>query len=263
MKISINRLKEFIPFQESPEEIAALLTASGLEVEGIEKFESLPGGLEGVVIGEVMSCRPHPNADKLSLTTVDVGTETVPIVCGAPNVAAGQKVAVALVGATLYPHQGEPFTIKRAKIRGEISEGMICAEDELGLGEGHDGIMVLNTDFPNGSPAREYFNIVTDQVLEIGLTPNRSDAASHLGVARDLRALLGKEINLPAVEDFQIDNRSRPFTVEVQSSSDCPRYGGLTISGIKVGTSPEWLQSYLKALGLEPINNIVDVTNFI
>jgi phenylalanyl-tRNA synthetase beta chain len=263
MKISINRLKEFIPFQESPEEIAALLTASGLEVEGIEKFESLPGGLEGVVIGEVMSCCPHPNADKLSLTTVDVGTETVPIVCGAPNVAAGQKVAVALVGATLYPHQGEPFTIKRAKIRGEISEGMICAEDELGLGEGHDGIMVLNTDFPNGSPAREYFNIVTDQVLEIGLTPNRSDAASHLGVARDLRALLGKEINLPAVDDFQIDNRSRPFTVEVQSSSDCPRYGGLTISGIKVGTSPEWLQSYLKALGLEPINNIVDVTNFI
>ena len=263
MKISINRLKEIIPFRESPEQIAALLTASGLEVEGIEKFESLPGGLEGVVIGEVMSCQPHPNADKLRVTTVDVGTETLPIVCGAPNVAAGQKVAVALVGATLYPHHGDPFTIKQAKIRGEASRGMICAEDELGLGEGHDGIMVLDTELPNGSPARDHFNVVTDQVLEIGLTPNRSDAASHLGVARDLRALLGKEIHLPAVDDFQVDNHSRPFKVEVESSLDCPRYAGLTISGIKVGPSPDWLQHYLKALGLEPINNIVDITNFI
>lgn len=263
MKISINRLKEFIPFQQSSEEIAALLTASGLEVEGIDKFESLPGGLEGVVIGEVLTCGPHPNADKLSLTTVDVGTEVLPIVCGAPNVAAGQKVAVALVGATLYPSKGEPFTIKKAKIRGEASQGMICAEDELGLGDGHEGIMVLDTDLTNGTPASGYFDIVRDQVLEIGLTPNRSDAASHLGVARDLRALLGKEINLPAVDGFQVDNRNRPITVEVENSSDCPRYAGLTISGLKVSPSPDWLQNYLRALGLEPINNIVDITNYI
>ncbi|HLT06727.1 MAG TPA: phenylalanine--tRNA ligase subunit beta [Cyclobacteriaceae bacterium] len=263
MKISINRLKEFISFEESPEEIAALLTASGLEVEGIEKFESLPGGLEGVVIGQVMSCQPHPNADKLSLTTVDVGDETLPIVCGAPNVAAGQKVAVALVGATLHPYKGEPFTIKKAKIRGEASQGMICAEDELGLGEGHEGIMVLDTLLPNGTPARDYFKVLSDEVLEIGLTPNRSDAASHLGVARDLRALLGREIYLPSVESFVVDNNSKPVTVEVESSVDCPRYAGLTISGIQVAPSPDWLQNYLKALGLEPINNIVDITNFI
>ena len=263
MKISINRLKNFIPFQESPEEIAALLTASGLEVEGIDKFESIPGSLEGIVIGQVLTCVPHPNADKLSLTTVDVGEETVPIVCGAPNVAAGQKVAVALVGATLHPQQGEPFVIKKAKIRGEASQGMICAEDELGLGDGHDGIMVLDTELPNGTPANQYFNVVTDQVLEIGLTPNRSDAASHLGVARDLKALLKKELSLPSVEAFEVDNRSRIIEVEVESTADCPRYAGLTITGVKVGPSPEWLQNFLKALDLEPINNIVDITNFV
>jgi len=263
MKISINRLKNFIPFQESPEEIAALLTASGLEVEGIDKFESIPGSLEGIVIGQVLTCVPHPNADKLSLTTVDVGEETVPIVCGAPNVAAGQKVAVALVGATLYPQQGEPFVIKKAKIRGEASQGMICAEDELGLGDGHDGIMVLDTELPNGTPANQYFNVVTDHVLEIGLTPNRSDAASHLGVARDLKALLKKELSLPSVEAFEVDNRSRIIEVEVESTADCPRYAGLTITGVKVGPSPEWLQNFLKALDLEPINNIVDITNFV
>src|SRR5690606_16320340 len=263
MKISINRLKEFIPFQESPEEIAALLTASGLEVAGVVAFESLPGSLEGEVIGEGLTCEPHPNADNLSRTTVDVGNEILSIVCGAPNVAAGQKVAVALVGATLHPHNGEPFTIKKAKIRGEASQGMICAEDELGLGEGHDGIMVLDSDLSNGTPASEYLDIVRDQVLEIGLTPNRSDAASHLGVARDLRALLGKEIYLPDVDAFQVDNRNRPITVEVENSLDCPRYAGLTISGIKVAPSPDWLQNYLKAIGLEPINNIVDITNFI
>jgi len=263
MKISINRLKNFITFQESSEEVAALLTASGLEVEGIEKFESIPGSLEGVVIGQVMTCVPHPNADKLSLTTVDVGEETVPIVCGAPNVAAGQKVAVALVGATLYPQEGEPFVIKKAKIRGEASQGMICAEDELGLGDGHDGIMVLDTILPNGTPASQYFHISTDHVLEIGLTPNRSDAASHLGVARDLKALLKKELNLPAVDAFAVDNRNRTVKVEVEDRLDCPRYAGLTISGVKVGPSPVWLQDFLKALDLEPINNIVDITNFI
>jgi phenylalanyl-tRNA synthetase beta chain len=263
MKISINRLKDFVPFEKSPEEIAALLTASGLEVEGISKFESIRGSLEGVVIGEVLSCVPHPNADKLSLTTVDVGEEVVPIVCGAPNVAQGQKVAIALVNSTLYPKDSASFTIKKAKIRGEISQGMICAEDELGLGIGHDGIMVLDTQLPNGTPASRFFNIVKDDVLEIGLTPNRSDAASHLGVARDLKALLKQEIILPPIDGFEVDNTERPVQVEVENPADCPRYSGLTITGIKVGPSPEWLQNYLKALGLEPINNIVDITNFI
>ncbi len=263
MKISINRLKNFIPFQESPEEIAALLTASGLEVEGVEEFESIPGALVGVVIGEVLTCVSHPNADKLSLTSVNVGEEVVPIVCGAPNVAQGQKVAVAIVGATLYPKGGEPFAIKKAKIRGEVSQGMICAEDELGLGEGHEGILVLDTQLPNGTPASQFFNIVTDQVLEIGLTPNRSDAASHLGVARDLKALLKGEIILPNTDGFKVDNHRRSIEVEVENHMDCPRYAGLTITGIQVRPSPEWLQNYLRTLHLEPINNIVDITNFI
>ena len=263
MKISINRLKDFILLNHSSEEIADMLTKSGLEVEGIESFESIPGGLKGIVIGEVLSCEPHPNAEKLSLTTVDVGAEVLPIVCGAPNVAKGQKVVVATLGTTLYPSAGEPFTIKKAKIRGESSVGMICAEDELGLGASHAGIIVLDTDLPNGSPAAEYFNISSDEILEIGLTPNRADAASHLGVARDLKAILKSAVCKPSVEEFQVDNNSRPFQVEVEDAADCPRYAGLTISDIKVGPSPEWLQNYLKALDLDPINNIVDITNFI
>jgi phenylalanyl-tRNA synthetase beta chain len=263
MKISINRLKSFIALDQSPEEIAALLTGSGLEVEGIDFFESIEGGLEGVVIGEVITCGKHPNADKLSVTTVDVGGEIVPIVCGAPNVAKGQKVVVAKEGATLYPFTGDPFEIKKAKIRGEVSQGMICAEDEIGIGESHAGIMVLDTDLPNGTPASEYFKVVRDHVLEIGLTPNRADAASHLGVARDLKALLKREICIPSVDNFKVDNTDRVIPVEVESAEDCPRYAGLTISNIKVGPSPEWLQNYLKALDLDPINNIVDITNFI
>ena len=263
MKISINRLKDFIALDQSPEEIAALLTGSGLEVEGIEIFESIRGGLEGVVIGEVLTCERHPNADKLSVTTVDLGGEIVPIVCGAPNVAKGQKVIVAKEGSVLYPATGEPIEIKKAKIRGEISQGMICAEDEIGIGHSHAGIMVLDTDLPNGTPAAEYFEVVSDHVLEIGLTPNRADAASHLGVARDLKALLKKEICLPSVDQFKTDNISRTIQVEVKSAMDCPRYAGLTISNIKVGPSPDWLQNYLRALDLEPINNIVDITNFI
>lgn len=263
MKISVNRLKDFIHFEESPEEIAALLTGSGLEVEGIEVFESIQGGLEGVVIGEVLTCERHPNADKLSLTTVDIGDQVVPIVCGAPNVAKGQKVVVAKEGCTLYPISGEPFEIKKAKIRGEVSQGMICAEDEIGIGESHAGIIVLDTYLPNGTPAFEYFEVVRDHVLEIGLTPNRADAASHFGVARDLKALLKREICLPSVGDFEIDNKSREIQVEVESAGDCPRYAGLTISNLKVGPSPEWLQNYLRALDLEPINNVVDITNFI
>jgi phenylalanyl-tRNA synthetase beta chain len=263
MKISINRLKDFIALDQTAEEIGSLLTGSGLEVEGIEKFESIRGGLEGVVIGEVMTCDRHPNADKLSVTTVDVGGEIVPIVCGAPNVAKGQKVIVAKEGSTLYPVSGETLEIKKAKIRGEVSQGMICAEDEIGIGHSHAGIMVLDTDLPNGTPASQYFEVVNDHVLEIGLTPNRADAASHLGVVRDLKALLKKEICLPSVDNFHIDNRSKTIPVEVESAKDCPRYSGLTISNIKVGPSPEWLKNYLRALDLEPINNIVDITNFI
>jgi phenylalanyl-tRNA synthetase beta chain len=263
MKISINRLKDFIALDQSPEKIGSLLTGSGLEVEGIEIFESIRGGLKGVVIGEVLTCERHPNADKLTVTTVDVGGEIVPIVCGAPNVAKGQKVVVAKEGSILYPVSGAPLEIKKAKIRGEVSQGMICAEDEIGIGHSHAGIMVLDTDLPNGTPASQYFNVVHDHVLEIGLTPNRADAASHLGVARDLKALLKKEICLSSVDNFQIDNTSRTIPVEVESTIDCPRYSGLTISNLKVGPSPEWLKNYLRALDLEPINNIVDITNFI
>ncbi|WP_162417115.1 phenylalanine--tRNA ligase subunit beta [Cyclobacterium roseum] len=263
MKISINRLKDYIPFDQSPEEIADLLTASGLEVEGIASYESVKGSLKGIVVGEVISCEPHPNADKLSLTLVDVGDRMLPIVCGAPNVAKGQKVPVATVGTTLYPKEGGSFEIKKAKIRGEVSEGMICAEDELGLGASHEGILVLDTDFPNGSPVAPLFEISESKVLEIGLTPNRADAASHLGVARDLKALLRKELTMPDLSGFSVAREDRAFKVTVEDQKDCPRYAGLTISGVKATPSPKWLQDYLKALDLEPINVIVDITNFI
>ncbi len=262
MKISINRLQEYIGLELDPSKTAALLTGSGLEVEGIEVYESIKGSLEGVVIGEVMKCERHPNADKLSLTTVDIGTETVPIVCGAPNVAKGQKVVVATEGAMLYPTEGEPFQIKKTKIRGEVSQGMICAEDEIGIGKSHAGIMVLDTDLPNGSPAAAHFKVVKDHVLEIGLTPNRADAASHLGVARDLKALLKHDLQLPEVSGFNSGSKAG-VEVSVSDPKDCPRYSGLTISNVKVGPSPEWLQVYLRALDLEPINNIVDITNYI
>ncbi|EPR66792.1 phenylalanine--tRNA ligase subunit beta [Cyclobacterium qasimii] len=263
MKISINRLKDYIPFDQSTKEIGDLLTAGGLEVEGISIYESVKGSLKGIVVGEVLSCEPHPNADKLSLTTVDIGTEIVPIVCGASNVAKGQKVPVATVGATLYPSSGESFEIKKAKIRGEVSLGMICAEDELGLGTGHEGILVLDTELPNGSGVAQLFDIKEIEVLEIGLTPNRADAASHLGVARDLKALLNKDLVLTDVEAFKVDNSDRTIKVSVADSQDCPRYSGLTLSNVKVAPSPKWLQDYIKAIGLEPINNVVDITNFI
>lgn len=263
MKISINRLKNFILLDQSSEEIASLLTGSGLEVEGIEHFESIKGGLEGIVIGEILTCERHPNADKLSITTVDIGTAVVPIVCGAPNVASGQKVVVATENCMLYPSSGDPFQIKKAKIRGEVSQGMICAEDEIGLGGGHAGIMVLETNLSNGTPAAEYFKVEKSEVLEIGLTPNRADAASHLGVARDLKALLNKEICLPSVDNFKVNHTSLTIPVKVSNPDDCPRYSGLTISNIKVSPSPLWLQNYLRSLDLEPINNIVDITNFI
>ncbi|MGM0944969.1 MAG: phenylalanine--tRNA ligase subunit beta [Bacteroidota bacterium] len=264
MKISINRLKKYIALTESPDEIAALLTQSGLEVEGIEEFVSIPGALEGIVIGEVLTCEKHPDADKLSLTTVDIGAdEPSQIVCGAPNVAAGQKVLVATVGATLYPTEGDSFSIKKAKIRGKVSEGMICAEDELGLGTSHDGILVLDTDLPNGTPASELIPVTRDYVLEIGLTPNRADAASHLGVARDLKALLGRPLCIDQTPELEIEGGRKKIEVSVENAADCPRYAGIVISDLKIAPSPQWLQDFLRALDLEPINNVVDITNFI
>lgn len=263
MKISINRLKKYLALTESPEEIGALLTRSGLEVEGIEEFESVPGGLQGIVVGEVLTCEKHSDADKLSLTTVDIGSAVVPIVCGAPNVAKGQKVLVATVGAKLFPTEGEPFEIKKAKIRGQVSEGMICAEDEIGLGKSHAGIMVLDTDLANGTPASEYVEVAQDQILEIGLTPNRADAASHLGVARDLKALVGREICLDSEQDLKAETSGPQISVEVQNSADCPRYAGVVITDLTIGPSPQWLQNFLRSLDLEPINNVVDITNFI
>jgi phenylalanyl-tRNA synthetase beta chain len=264
MKISLNWLKEYMDLPEPASEVASLLTRSGLEVEGVEEVESIKGGLKGLVIGEVLTCGKHPDADKLSLTTVDIGQGTVsPIVCGASNVRAGQKVVVATVGATLYPTQGEPFSIKKAKIRGEVSEGMICAEDEIGLGTSHEGILVLDTNLPNGSPAAGYFNLESDYVLEIGLTPNRADAASHVGVVRDLKALLKRPYQLPSVEEFRVDNHHLTISVSVENTEACPRYCGLTLSNLTVKESPEWLRRRLEAIGLSPINNVVDVTNFV
>ena len=266
MKISYNWLKQHIDLTESPEDISAKLTRAGLEVESIEEYESVKGGLKGLVIGQVLTCEKHPGADKLSKTTVDVGNGTIlPIVCGAPNVAAGQKVIVALVGTTMYPASGEPFKISKAKIRGEVSEGMICAEDEIGLGTSHEGIMVLDTLLTLGTPAAAYFKIENDFILEIGLTPNRADAASHLGVARDLKALLRRELKGEKLEvkSLEIQKSSVSIEVIVENLEACPRYAGLTISGITVKESPDWLKNRLKAIGLNPINNVVDVTNYI
>ena len=262
MKISYNWLKQHIDLSESPEEIAAKLTKAGLEVEGVEEYESLKGGLKGLVIGKVLTCEKHPGADKLSKTTVEVGNGTIlPIVCGAPNVAAGQTVVVALVGSTVFPAEGEPFKISKAKIRGEVSEGMICAEDEIGLGASHAGIMVLDTNLPVGTPAADYFKIENDYTIEIGLTPNRADAASHLGVARDLKALLKKPLKETKVEAPKV--KGTKVEVIVENKEACPRYAGLTISGLTVKDSPDWLKNRLKAIGLNPINNVVDVTNYI
>ena len=269
MKISYNWLKQFIDLDWSPEKTAALLTDLGLEVEGIEKFTSVPGGLEGIVVGHVTECIEHPNADRLKLTTVDLGNgEPVQIVCGAPNVAAGQKVPVATVGTTLYTPEGEAWKIKKGKIRGEVSMGMICAEDELGLGQSHDGIMVLEETLAPGKLVSELFDIENDVVFEIGLTPNRSDAMSHWGVARDLRAgLLQEDIALelitPSNSSFHVDNRTLKIDVDVKDLKKAPRYCGVTISGLTVAQSPTWLQNRLQAIGITPINNIVDITNYV
>ncbi len=264
MKISYRWLQQYIDINESPEELGQVLTSTGLEVESIEPFETIKGGLQGLVIGEVLTCAKHPNADKLWITTVDVGAEKPSqIVCGATNVAAGQKVVVALPGTTVHPTKGEPFTIKSAKIRGEQSEGMICAEDEIGLGESHAGIMVLNTFVKNGIPASDYFKVETDFVFEIGLTPNRADAASHLGVARDIKASKNREIKWPDVSAFAPDNQNLKIDIKVENTGACPRYSGVTISGVTVAESPAWLKARLHSIGLSPINNIVDITNFV
>jgi phenylalanyl-tRNA synthetase beta chain len=271
MKISYNWLKEYLHINLPAEEAGHLLTNCGLEVEGIESFQSIKGGLEGLVIGEVKTCVKHPNADKLSLTTVDVGGEApLSIVCGAPNVAAGQKVVVAMVGAKLYPTEGEPFEIKKSKIRGEASEGMICAEDEIGMGKSHAGIIVLPADAKVGTKAKDYFKVEEDKVFEIGLTPNRADAASHIGVARDLNAVLiseGKSENTGVVyhplKDFKIDNNTFLIEVVVEDLSACPRYSGITVSGVEVKESPQWLKNRLLSIGVHPINNIVDITNYV
>ncbi len=269
MKISYNWLQQFLQFDWAPEKIGELLTDLGLEVEGIELKESIKGSLKGVVVGEVLTCEKHPNADKLKVTTVNLGGESpVQIVCGAPNVAAGQKVSVATIGTMLYDEKGEGFKIKKGKIRGEESHGMICAEDELGLGSGHDGIMVLKESLVPGTPCSEVFNIETDHVFEIGLTPNRADAMSHFGVARDLRAgLLQKDVNLelisPSVSDFHVDERRLKIDVEVENKELVPRYCGITITDVEVKDSPEWIKNRLKAIGIVPKNNIVDITNYV
>lgn len=269
MKVSYNWLKQYVALDLNPEDAGKILTDTGLEVEGIHKIEAVKGGLQGVVVGEVLTCEQHPDADRLKVTTVSVGNETLQIVCGAPNVAAGQKVIVATVGCTLYPSPEEPFKIKSSKIRGVESNGMLCAEDELGLGKGHAGILVLDNSIAVGTPAATYFELEDDYEIEIGLTPNRADAMGHIGVARDLVAYLnvhkkaGLSLNFPSVEGFKIDNNDLKIDVIVEAKDVCPRYMGTSIKDVKVGPSPAWLQKRLRAIGVSPINNIVDVTNFV
>ncbi|MDT0687104.1 phenylalanine--tRNA ligase subunit beta [Autumnicola psychrophila] len=269
MKISYNWLKQFIKLPENPIETGDLLTDLGLEVEGINSFQSIKGGLQGVLVGHVLTCNPHPNADRLNLTTVDFGNgENVQIVCGAPNIAAGQKVPVATIGTTLYDENGEEWTIKKGKIRGEVSHGMICSEKEIGLGGSHEGIMVMDNELIPGTPVAEIFEIENDHVFEIGLTPNRADAMSHWGVARDLKAgykQQGKNLELitPSVSSFHVDNRSLKIPIHIEDSSLAPRYCGVTVSGVKIEPSPSWLQNRLKAIGITPKNNVVDITNYV
>jgi phenylalanyl-tRNA synthetase beta chain len=270
MTISYNWVCEYLPVKPEPDRLSRILTAIGLEVESLEKYEAVKGGLLGLVIGEVLECSPHPNADKLTLTKVNTGAkEPLSIVCGAPNVAPGQKVVVAPVGATIHPVKGEPVTMKVAKIRGVESHGMICAEDEIGLGESHAGILVLPREAKPGMSAAAWFHPYTDHIFEIGLTPNHMDAMSHQGVARDICAWLSHHENkdyrprLPSLNNFRTDNNSLPITVSIQNTRGCERYSGLSIKGITIKESPRWMQDKLKAIGVRPINNIVDITNFV
>jgi phenylalanyl-tRNA synthetase beta chain len=269
MNISYKWLKDYLEFDLTPAETSAALTSIGLETEGIEEKESVKGGLKGLVTAQVLTCEPHPNSDHMHITTVDLGNgeALVQIVCGAPNVAAGQKVIVAPIGTVLYDGD-QTFTIKRSKLRGVESLGMICAEDEIGIGTDHAGIIVLPEDTPVGIPAAEYYHIESDYILEVDITPNRIDAASHYGVARDLYAYLiqhGKSAQLrrPSVEAFKVDRPGNAAQIRVENLEACPRYSGVTIEGVTVKESPEWLKTRLSAIGLRPINNIVDITNFI
>ncbi len=270
MKISYNWLLQYINCDYSAEKVSEMLTSTGLEVEDMERFESVKGSLQGVVVGKVLTCVAHPNSDHLHITTVDCGgAEPLHIVCGAPNVASGQKVLVATIGTELWKGD-ESFVIKKGKIRGEVSDGMICAEDELQLGESHEGIMVLPDDYEVGKPASFYFPVEQDYTIEIGLTANRSDATSHIGSARDLVAALNQRENttrfhlvIPSVDDFAVENNSKNIDVVVEDTVDCPRYSGITISGIKVAESPAWLKNRLAAVGIRSINNVVDITNYV
>lgn len=269
MKISYNWIKQFIKTEWNAEQTAELLTDLGLEVEGVSVYESVKGGLKGVVVGHVLECEQHPNANRLKVTKVAIGQDqVVQIVCGAPNVAVGQKVPVATIGTMLYDAQGNPWEIKKGKIRGEESHGMICAEDELGLGQGHEGIMILDESLVPGTPCAQVFQIENDEVFEIGLTPNRADAMSHHGVARDLKAgLIQKGVSLelisPSTSSFHVNNRTLKIDVEVENNELAPRYAGVTITGVKVAESPDWIKNRLKAIGLTPKNNIVDITNYV
>ena len=266
MNISYNWLKDYVNFDLSPEELSAALTSIGLETGGIEEVQTIKGGLNGLVIGKVLTCEDHPNSDHLHITTVDLGeSEPVQIVCGAANVAAGQYVVVATLGTVLYSGE-ESFTIKKSKIRGVESFGMICAEDEIGIGTSHDGIIVLPGEVKPGTLAKDYYNIKSDYVLEVDITPNRIDAASHYGVARDLAAYLtqrGKDAGLhrPSVNDFAIDRKEGGIDVDVANHEACIRYSGVTMRNVKVAESPDWLKQRLSAIGLRPINNVVDITN--
>ena len=269
MNISYNWLKEYVDFNLQPQEVAEALTSIGLEVGGVEEVESVRGGLKGLVVGHVLTCEAHPNSDHMHICTVDLGTgEPAQIVCGAPNVAAGQKVIVATLGTVLYGPEGESFTIKRSKLRGVESLGMICAEDEIGIGQSHDGIMILPEETPVGMPAAEYFQLESDYLIEVDITPNRADACSHYGVARDLYAYLVQNgqptaLHRPSVEGFCVDNHDLDIAVEVENAEACPRYCAVSIKGCEVKESPEWLQKKLNSIGLRPINNIVDITNYI
>lgn len=270
MKISYNWLSDYLKTNLSPETIGEILTDIGLELEGLETVESIKGGLKGIVVGHTLSCERHPNADKLSLTTVDIGNGTpLHIVCGAPNVAAGQKVLVATVGARVYAKDGTAFEIKKGNIRGEVSEGMLCAEDELGLGNSHEGLLILPDDVKPGTPASEYFNVSTDYIFEIGLTPNRSDATNHIGVARDLYAAIRYRnldectFNPPEITGLDCKDEDHAIKIVIENPGDCPRYSGIIIDNIKVEESPEWLKTRLQAIDQRPINNVVDITNYI
>ena len=268
MNISYKWLKEYVDFNLTPDEVCAALTSTGLEVDALEEVQAIKGGLQGLYVGEVLTCEVHPNSDHMHITTVNIGKETPSqIVCGAPNVAAGQKVIVADLGCTLYDGDKE-FVIKKSKLRGVESCGMICAEDEIGVGTDHNGIIVLPADAPVGQPAAEYYHLESDWLIEIDITANRADALSHYGVARDLYAWLkrnGYETSLhrPDCEAFHVDDNSLPIDVEIKNTEACKRYACVSITGCKVKESPEWLKDKLNVIGLRPINNIVDITNYV